>query len=146
MLARLWEEGYTGSQIAAQFGNITRNAVIGKVHREGIGPRRGLKQAKRLQPAPKPELKIQPIPLPKTKPTRPGTIMSTEPPLKTPNGLKTIHGLEPGDCRWPVGDPREMAEFGFYGKPVEFMQVYCGEHCRQAYPNHTPIIESKRAA
>src|SRR4051812_49775534 len=32
-LKKLWEGGLSASQIAAELGNVTRNAVIGKVHR-----------------------------------------------------------------------------------------------------------------
>lgn len=35
-LKRLWEEGYSASQIAAALGDVTRNAVIGKAHRIGL--------------------------------------------------------------------------------------------------------------
>ena len=31
-LKKLWEAGLSASQIAAELGNVTRNAVIGKVH------------------------------------------------------------------------------------------------------------------
>lgn len=33
ILKKLWAEGLSASQIAAQLGGVTRNAVIGKVHR-----------------------------------------------------------------------------------------------------------------
>lgn len=33
LLAKLWGEGLSASQIAGQLGGVTRNAVIGKVHR-----------------------------------------------------------------------------------------------------------------
>ena len=33
LLRKLWSEGLSASQIAAQLGGVTRNAVIGKVHR-----------------------------------------------------------------------------------------------------------------
>ncbi|WP_427024133.1 GcrA family cell cycle regulator [Aureimonas ureilytica] len=33
LLTRLWGEGRSASQIAAELGGVTRNAVIGKVHR-----------------------------------------------------------------------------------------------------------------
>lgn len=33
LLRKLWAEGFSASQIAAQLGGITRNAVIGKAHR-----------------------------------------------------------------------------------------------------------------
>ena len=32
-LKQLWEEGLTASRIAAELGEVTRNAVIGKAHR-----------------------------------------------------------------------------------------------------------------
>src|SRR3984957_20115831 len=35
-LKKLWEAGLSASQIAAELGNATRNAVIGKVHRPGL--------------------------------------------------------------------------------------------------------------
>src|SRR4051812_26367139 len=38
-LKKLWEAGLSASQIAAELGNITRNAVIGKVHRLGLSGR-----------------------------------------------------------------------------------------------------------
>jgi GcrA cell cycle regulator len=33
LLAKLWGDGLSASQIASQLGGVTRNAVIGKVHR-----------------------------------------------------------------------------------------------------------------
>ena len=40
-LKKLWERGYTASQIAAEIGGISRNAVIGKVHRLNLPMRSG---------------------------------------------------------------------------------------------------------
>ncbi|HEV7252861.1 MAG TPA: GcrA family cell cycle regulator [Mesorhizobium sp.] len=39
LLRRLWSEGLSASQIAAQLGGVTRNAVIGKVHRMKLSNR-----------------------------------------------------------------------------------------------------------
>ena len=39
LLRKLWAEGYTGSEIANELGGVTRNAVIGKVHRLGLAAR-----------------------------------------------------------------------------------------------------------
>ena len=36
LLTKLWADGLSASQIAAELGGITRNAVIGKVHRLGL--------------------------------------------------------------------------------------------------------------
>src|SRR5713101_6946293 len=38
-LKKLWEAGLSASQIASELGNVTRNAVIGKVHRLGLSGR-----------------------------------------------------------------------------------------------------------
>ncbi len=38
-LKKLWNEGLSASQIAADLGGVTRNAVIGKVHRLGLSGR-----------------------------------------------------------------------------------------------------------
>src|ERR671938_19827 len=40
ILVKLWNEGLSASQIAAEIGgNVSRNAVIGKVHRLGLSGR-----------------------------------------------------------------------------------------------------------
>ncbi|MCC5991950.1 MAG: GcrA cell cycle regulator [Rhodobacteraceae bacterium] len=39
LLKKLWMEGQSASQIAKQLGGVTRNAVIGKVHRLGLSNR-----------------------------------------------------------------------------------------------------------
>src|SRR5919205_3579244 len=39
LLKKLWTDGLSASQIAAELGNVTRNAVIGKVHRLGLSGR-----------------------------------------------------------------------------------------------------------
>jgi GcrA cell cycle regulator len=38
-LSKLWLDGLSASQIAKQLGGVTRNAVIGKVHRLGLSGR-----------------------------------------------------------------------------------------------------------
>jgi GcrA cell cycle regulator len=51
LLTKLVSEGCSGSQIAAELGGITRNAVIGKIHRLGLlGP----KSREHAEPKPKP--------------------------------------------------------------------------------------------
>jgi GcrA cell cycle regulator len=43
-LKRMWGEGQSASQIAKELGGVTRNAVIGKVHRLGLSNRAGGKE------------------------------------------------------------------------------------------------------
>ena len=39
VLKKMWLDGNSASEIAKELGNITRNAVIGKVHRLGLSNR-----------------------------------------------------------------------------------------------------------
>ncbi len=41
LLKKMWAEGNSASQIAKELGSVTRNAVIGKVHRLGLSSRGG---------------------------------------------------------------------------------------------------------
>lgn len=52
LLKKMWTEGQSASQIAKELGGITRNAVIGKVHRLGLSNRSG--SAAEAKPAAKP--------------------------------------------------------------------------------------------
>jgi GcrA cell cycle regulator len=51
-LRRLWLQGQTASQIAAQLGETTRNAVIGKAHRMGLSTKAAAPARVELPPAP----------------------------------------------------------------------------------------------
>jgi GcrA cell cycle regulator len=46
-LKKLWQDGLSASQIAKQLGGVTRNAVIGKVHRLGLSGRAAPSQPSR---------------------------------------------------------------------------------------------------
>ncbi len=52
-LKRMWIEGQSASQIAKELGGVTRNAVIGKVHRLGLSNRAGA-EADEPEVAPEP--------------------------------------------------------------------------------------------
>ncbi|MCA0871268.1 GcrA cell cycle regulator [Seohaeicola saemankumensis] len=79
LLKKMWSEGQSASQIAKELGGVTRNAVIGKVHRLGLSNRTATpapakteaKEKPAAAAAPKPEAK--PKPSPKTEPARPVT-------------------------------------------------------------------------
>ena len=63
LLKKMWSEGQSASQIAKELGNVTRNAVIGKVHRLGLSNRAG---AVPVKPAEKPEPQAAARPAPKS--------------------------------------------------------------------------------
>ncbi|WP_299137950.1 GcrA family cell cycle regulator [uncultured Tateyamaria sp.] len=73
LLKKMWGEGQSASQIAKELGGVTRNAVIGKVHRLGLSNRAGSgasASAAKADPKPKPapKAKAEPKPQPKTEP------------------------------------------------------------------------------
>ncbi len=62
ILKKMWGEGQSASQIAKELGGVTRNAVIGKVHRLGLSNRAtgGAKTAAKEKPAAKAAPKAAP--------------------------------------------------------------------------------------
>lgn len=84
LLKKMWGEGQSASQIAKEIGGVTRNAVIGKVHRLGLSNRAGSgttsakagtkpKAAAKASPKPKVQPKTEPAikPAPETKSSLP---------------------------------------------------------------------------
>ena len=70
LLKKMWSEGQSASQIAKELGGVTRNAVIGKVHRLGLSNRAagtGPAPAAAATAAPKPEAKPKPAPKPEAR-------------------------------------------------------------------------------
>src|SRR3954469_1053006 len=61
-LKKLWLDGLSASQIAKQLGGVTRNAVIGKVHRLGLSGRAAPSQPTRPAfKAPRPARAATPV-------------------------------------------------------------------------------------
>ena len=46
ILKKMWGEGQSASQIAKELGGVTRNAVIGKVHRLGLSNRHNCRRSR----------------------------------------------------------------------------------------------------
>ena len=62
LLKKMWGEGQSASQIAKELGGVTRNAVIGKVHRLGLSNRAGAAGAAKADPKPAPKTEVKPKP------------------------------------------------------------------------------------
>lgn len=72
LLKKMWGEGQSASQIAKELGGVTRNAVIGKVHRLGLSNRTtGAKSGSEAKEKPAAKATAKPKPQPKTEPARP---------------------------------------------------------------------------
>ncbi|HEY9039979.1 MAG TPA: GcrA family cell cycle regulator [Roseovarius sp.] len=74
LLKKMWGEGQSASQIAKELGGVTRNAVIGKVHRLGLSNRNGGAAAAAAQAASTAEAEAKPAakapPRPAAKPAK----------------------------------------------------------------------------
>ncbi len=146
LLKRLWGEGLSASQIAGRLAHgVTRNAVIGKVHRLGLSgrvtPQRTAHPRTRKTREPshpgratvmptagatalKPSLRPEPTPRPAPEPL---TI------IQAPKGERVnILMLTDKTCRWPVGDPGHE-DFSFCGHSPKAGVPYCEYHARMAY-------------
>ncbi len=157
VLTRLWKEGLSAAEIARELGGVTRNAVIGKIHRlrlSGRAPAHGT--APRKKPA-APKAKAQapsrpvsrgatalkareeaaPAPAPKAKPAVAALV---ETPQK--GRITNIMELTRSTCRWPIGDPGEEG-FAYCGCQASTGSPYCEAHARMAYQQ--PPERRKRA-
>ena len=159
-LKTMWAEGQSASQIAKELGGVTRNAVIGKVHRLGLSNRAAAKtaapaaDAKPAKPAAQPAAETAPAPKPEPAPT-PKPIQSAtarrEPPPPTPAMLEDqqrtaealaaiekkarkldLLGLTERTCKWPIGDPA-TDDFYFCGLPCQPGKPYCEAHVAVAF-------------
>ncbi|PCJ08233.1 MAG: GcrA cell cycle regulator [Rhodobacteraceae bacterium] len=68
LLKKMWGEGQSASQIAKELGGVTRNAVIGKVHRLGLSNRNSTGGTKSAEPKEKPAVAAKPAAKPKVQP------------------------------------------------------------------------------
>jgi len=136
LLQKLWGQGYSASQIANELQGVTRNAVIGKIHRLGKRPE-GASRPRAARPAavypgrrPTPvEAHRLPAPQSAEWAVRPFRRVVAEEP-----GLATSTTLEANMCRWPIGDPDEAC-FSFCGRSADGARPYCQGHSRLAYKN-----------
>jgi GcrA cell cycle regulator len=56
---------------------------------------------------------------------------------------KTLLDLEPGDCRWPIGEPKHE-DFHFCGRPHAPGRPYCAHHWDMAF--QPPRVRPQRPA
>lgn len=94
LLKKMWTEGQSASQIAKELGGVTRNAVIGKVHRLGLSNRSGgAATSAKAEPAPEP-VKTEAAPKPEVAAPAPEAtqepVMQTESASPPPSARKQI--------------------------------------------------------
>ncbi|MEE8310045.1 MAG: GcrA family cell cycle regulator [Hyphomicrobium sp.] len=142
LLKKLWAEGLSASQIAGRLGSVTRNAVIGKVHRLGLSGRATTSRMKSHRPRQRMAAKR----LAKSRYATIGNpalralynaetnvyLPPTEELVIPVAERKSIQTLTEVTCRWPIGDPQNT-EFHFCGKNKVPGLPYCEFHARRAF-------------
>lgn len=136
-LAReLWQQGFSAGQIALRLRGVSRNAVIGKLHRLGLtNDDRKTDRATqiRVKRNRKRCMRTGAIPEALTPPRLPSAPL----PQADPKDVARVafHDLEDHHCRYPVGDPTA----GFCG----FQRVpglsYCPTHAARCYRPPEPV-------
>lgn len=145
VLRDLWAKGHSCSIIATRLGGgLTRNAVIGKVHRMGLcgrgtiirkKPKRGLSPWNRARRDSKHDTFAAKLPR-----TKPSIIIDLLPktPLPPPSSVTdvarvTIHDLEAHHCRWPISATPSASAHGYCGCKAIPGMPYCEDHARRAF-------------
>ena len=134
----MWRDGLKASQIAGRLGGVTRNAVIGKIHRLGLAGRAtSAKPPKKFREASAYRKAAQPRPAPKTvksliKQFRedPEVLaMLARPAVDDVPKVMHTADLEPHHCRWIPGDPGT----GYCGEHKAEGLSYCKRHAVRAH-------------
>lgn len=149
-LSKLWMEGRSASRIAAELGSgISRNAVIGKIHRLGLSGRTkppAVTEINREKPkvVAKPEVRTasasEVAHTPAPKPFAVAMNAAASDVVIPLSDRVTIMELRETMCRWPLGDPTS-AEFRFCGCRAAGSMPYCTAHARVAFQ---PIADRRR--
>ncbi|WP_370931684.1 GcrA family cell cycle regulator [Bartonella sp. DGB1] len=151
LLERLWKEGFTASQIAAQLGGgVSRNAVIGKVYRLKLSNRvkandteENIEQSLEAEENLSPEQTVDSVESscdemnlaeenaefpPLDENLNIDVNKEYAPQMKRLNLLQ----LTETTCKWPVGDPRDEGFF-FCGADKTDTIPYCEHHAALAF-------------
>jgi len=141
-LKKLWAEGHSASQIAARMGGVTRNAVIGKVHRLGLSGRAAPAKPKSVVADKRPISSTPSSGSPTSAPRKPLRPVLRDLPPITDIGLDkaTVSSIGSSQCKWPIGDPASD-DFHFCGQPTTGGKPYCAYHVQLAFQPSSPRRE-----
>lgn len=133
LLKKYWAEGLSASQIASKMGGVTRNAVIGKVHRLGLSgratpakPQRGCDSDVHDDDQPSVSLARAEIDRMIVEPE------FVAPAILSSGDMATVATLKGNMCKWPIGDPAKD-DFHFCGQSAPTGKPYCAYHAQMAF-------------
>ena len=152
-LTALWLGGHSASTVARQLGGVTRNAVIGKVHRLGLSGR----ATPSAPGAPRPPATVKP-PRTASRPRAKAAVATVQrlrlldvgasaPEIDECEPRVPLLKLSAGGCRFGLGDPRDEA-FGFCPETA-VRGRYCARHAGivfQPSPPSRPGADRRLAA
>jgi GcrA cell cycle regulator len=126
----LFEAGRSAAEIAVDLGGgITRNAVIGKLHRIGLRKDKKPKVARRPRDRVfRPRQPATPA-IARQRVEEPVYCDDYVPPAEQRRSLLELDGT---NCHWPIGHPGEP-DFHFCGGEAFGPGPYCAHHARIAY-------------
>ena len=146
-LIALWTEGISTIEIGRRL-DVTKNSVVGKVHRLGL-PKRvspiGSKSRER-----KPAVARTTAEPRKTSAIKTAVSLSQQPRKEVPSGPVpkanpvSMEQLSNSMCSWPEGEPGKE-NFHFCGAPVLEGKPYCVSHCARAYVRPTRDRDRQRS-
>lgn len=128
----LFNSGLSAAEVAGEIGGVTRNAVIGKIHRSGLSEANrkksraaGQARAKRRQRIVDAAARRPMARAPKEAPPPPSIIDQQI----AIGQRRTLAQLDNTCCHWPIGDPQD-AGFFFCGAPKADDEgiAYCRSH------------------
>ena len=125
--------GLSCSQIAAEIG-VSRNAVIGKIHRLGIGPGRpAASPARACPPRARRPRHFTPSRVLQLFGAQASCLADDTEALAIDTAQRcSLLAVAHGKCRWPIGDPCDP-NFLFCGNEAVTGFSYCAGHARMAY-------------
>ena len=137
-LRKLWEKGYTASQIAEMLGgSTTRNAVIGKAHRLKLAARATSKQSRSPKKQNTASILNKQEGYISRKSRFKSLLLDKNFEVENP---KKLEELDDKNCRWPIGHPDEE-NFYFCGRSSVENFSYCKLHVLYAFQPKNPKEE-----
>lgn len=136
----LWREGLSASQIAQRLGGVSRNAVIGRLHRKGEHQRHeALNSNQKRQAARRTYSTLKrkrAAIVQKADPMRAIAIASEPLPVELPPTGKTIAAADrhEGHCQWIYGDVGK--EHTYCGCKKLPGVSWCADHVKIVFPNY----------
>jgi len=133
-LKALWAEGDLSAALIGRRLGVTRNAVLGKVHRLGLSnrragaasrPSRPRRVATPRTPTPAPKVRKGPVERPPAR-SASTTLVDIGPGLAV-----RLEDIPHRGCHWPIGDPH-AEDFRFCGRRAR-LAPYCDAHRAVAY-------------